>query len=405
MTKPMEGVRVVELATYVFVPAAAAVLSDWGADVLKIEHPVFGDPGRNTAAWGVPNMVNGVAHLWEAVNRNKRALALDVSEPEGHDVLMQLIDETDVFLTNFLPPAQRKLRITPEEVLDRNPRIVYGRGSAQGPTGAQAERGGFDGISYWGRSGAALGVTPPDSEWPLAMPGPGFGDLQTGMALAGGIAAALFHRDRAGQGGVVDVSLMSAGLWAMGMTISGTSVLDADTLPHQHHGSSPNPLVSVYRTKDGHYVALAFMQSDRYWPEFCMVVDRLDWLVDERFVDAAARAANSETCTAALEELFAQHTLAEWEELLGRQEGQWDVLLPAGRVRDDAQARANGYVQRVEHDGEGKIVLVPAPVQFDGEAPVLGRAPALGADSEAVLRDHGFDEEAIGQLRNRTIIR
>lgn len=404
MTKPLAGVRVLEVATYVFVPAAAAILSDWGADVVKVEHPGYGDPGRRTAAWGVPNEVNGVAHLWEAVNRGKRAVALDIAQPDGHDVLMQLVDEADVFMTNFLPEAQRKLKIDPDSIMSRNPRIIYGRGSAQGPRGAQAERGGFDGISYWGRSGAALGVSPPDSEWPLAMPGPGFGDLQTGMALAGGIGTALFRRELDGKGTLVDVSLMSAGLWAMGMTISGTSVLDAATLPHQYHHDSPNPLVNQYRTKDGRYIALAFLQADRYWPEFCMVVDKLDWLVDERFVDAQARAMNADACITLLEDLFAQHTLEEWKETLSRQEGQWDALLHAGEVRDDEQAQANGYVQRIDHEGDGRIVLVPAPVQFDEEVPELGKAPPLGADSDEVLRRHGFDADAIAALRDRQII-
>ena len=140
------------------------------------------------------------------------------------------------------------------------------------------ERGGFDGVTYWTRTGASLGVTPPETQVPLAMPGPGFGDLQTGAALAGGIGTALFHRERTGKGVVVDVSLLSMGLWAMGMTISGTSVLDVDQLPHQHHGNATNPLVNEYRTKDGGFVALAFLQSDRYWPEFCVLVERYDWL-------------------------------------------------------------------------------------------------------------------------------
>ena len=405
MTTPLKGVRVLEVAIYAFVPSATAMLADWGADVLKVEHPVTGDPGRNTAAWGVPAEVNGVSHLWEVANRGKRAIALDIATPEGKEILLQLVDESDVFVTNFLPPARRKLGIEPEDILARNPRIVYARGSAQGPRGELAERGGFDAISYWGRSGAAIGVTPPDHEFPLTMPGPGFGDLQAGVAMAGGISAALFKREKTGEGLVVDVSLMSMGLWAMGMTISGTSVLDVDALPHQSHAGSTNPLVNQYRTKDGHIVALAFLQSDRYWPEFCILVDRLDWLADERFTDAAAREVHRTECIELLEELFAQKTLEEWTPLLAQQDGQWDVLLPAGQVRRDAQAQANGYVQCVQHDGDGKIVLVPAPAQFDGEVPQLGRAPSLGADTDDVLRARGLDDHAIADLRARGIVR
>ena len=404
MTAPMQGVRVLEVAIYAFVPSAAAILADWGADVLKVEHPTMGDPGRSTAAWGVPAEVNGVSHLWEVANRGKQAMTLDLATPEGKDILMKLVEESDVFITNFLPAARRKLGIEPEDIQARNPRIIYARGSAQGPRGEMSERGGFDGVTYWTRTGASLGVTPPDAPVPLAMPGPGFGDLQAGMTLAGGIGAALYHRERTGRGTVVDVSLMSVGLWAMGMTISGTSVLDSDSLPHQYHDSSTNPLVNEYRTKDGGFIALAFLQSDRYFPEFCVLVDRLDWLADERFTDAAARAEHSAQLVSLLDELFLERELAEWQELLSKQDGQWDTVLTAGQVQYDEQAVVNGYVQRVEHEGDGKVVLVPAPVQFDLEAPKLGKAPGFSADTDDVLRAQGIDAAAVADLRARGVI-
>ena len=404
MTAPLQGVRVLEVAIYAFVPSAAAILADWGADVLKVEHPVLGDPGRTTAAWGVPADVNGVSHLWEVANRGKRAITLDLASPEGKAILMELVDESDVFVTNFLPAARRKLGIEPEDIQGRNPRIIYavaarrGRGAscrnAVGSTGSRTGRA-------RGRRSASRRRR---HSVPLAMPGPGFGDLQSGMALAGGIGTALYHRERTGEGTVVDVSLMSVGLWAMGMTISGTSVLDVDALPHQYHRDSTNPLVNEYRTKDGGFIAMAFLQSDRYWPEFCVLVERFDWLADERFQDSAARAANTTALVELLDELFLERTLAEWQELLSKQDGQWDTVRAAGQVQHDDQALANGYVQRVEHDGDGKIVLVAAPVQFGGEPPALGKAPAFGADTDDVLRAHGRDDAAIADLRARRVI-
>src|SRR6478609_5551692 len=375
---PLEGVRVVEVASFVFVPAAAAILADWGAEVIKVERPEWGDPVRQVAAWGVPARVNGVGHLFEVTNRGKRAIGIDVNTPEGREILLSLVDTADVFMTNLLPAARTKLGIVPDDILGRNPRIVYGRGTAQGPRGPLAGKGGFDGITYWGRSGAAIGVTEAGSEFPRPMPGPGFGDLQSGTALAGGIGAALFQRERTGTGTVVDVSLMSAGLWAMGMTVSGASVLDVDELPAPDRSETPNPLTNVYRTADGAFIALGFLQADRYWAEFCIVVDRLDWVVDERLESMTARAANSAHCVALLDELFAGKTLAEWEDVLSRQQGQWDVFLQAGRVRYDEQVQANEFAQLVRHDGDGKVVLVPAPAQFGGEVNKLGRGPALG---------------------------
>ena len=404
MPGPLDGVRVLEVASYVFVPAAAAVLADWGADVLKVEHPSHGDPARTTAAWGVPASVNGVSHIFEVANRGKRAIGLDIAHPEGKDILLSLIDETDVFLTNLLPPARQKLGIEPEDVMARNPRVIYGRGSAQGPRGALAGRGGFDGITYWGRSGAAIGATTPGQEFPSPMPGPGFGDMQSGMALAGGIGAALFTRERTGRGSIVDCSLMSAGLWAMSMTISGTSVLGVDELPYQGHEASPNPLTNVYRTKDGHFIALGFLQADKYWPEFCLAADRLEWIGDPRFATMEDRRVNSVECVRLLDELFAERTLSDWEDVLSRQDGQWDVFLKGGRVRFDEQVRANEYAQHVEHEGDGKIVLVPAPAQFDGDVTRLGTAPTLGSDTDDVLTAHGFDEAAIADLRDRGVV-
>ena len=404
MPGPLDGVRVLEVASYVFVPAAGAVLADWGADVLKVEHPSLGDPARTTAAWGVPASVNGVSHIFEVANRGKRAIALDIADAEGREILLALVDEADVFLTNLLPPARRKLGIEPEDIMGRNQRVIYGRGTAQGPRGALAGRGGFDGITYWGRSGAAIGATTPGQEFPSPMPGPGFGDMQSGMALAGGIGAALFTRERTGRGVLVDVSLMSAGLWAMSMTVSGTSVLDVDELPYQGHEASPNPLTNVYRTKDGHFIALGFLQADKYWPEFCLAVDQLEWIGDARFATMADRRRNSAACVRLLDELFAQRTLAEWEEVLSGQDGQWDVFLKGGRVRLDEQVLANEYTQVVEHEGDGKIVLVPAPAQFDGTVSQLGKAPSLGSDTDDVLAAHGFDEAAIADLRERGVV-
>jgi crotonobetainyl-CoA:carnitine CoA-transferase CaiB-like acyl-CoA transferase len=401
---PLEGVRVVEVASFVFVPASAAILADWGAEVIKIEHPTWGDPVRQVAAWGVPSQVNGVSHLFEVGNRGKRAVGLDMSKDEGREILMSLVDTADVFVTNLLPAARAKLGIEPEDVMGRNPRIVYGRGTAQGPRGPLAGKGGFDGITYWGRSGAANGVTPPGQEYPCPMPGPGFGDLQSGMALAGGIGAALFQRERTGVGTIVDVSLMSAGMWAMGMTISGASVLDVDELPREDRTKSANPLTNQYRTKDGHFIAMGFLQADRYWPEFCLVVDHLEWIADERFSTLDSRREHAAECVAMLDQLFAERTLAEWEEVLSRQQGQWDVFLKAGEVRYDEQVQANDYAQLIEHDGDGKVVLVPAPAQFGGEVTQLGRGPALGADTDAVLAELGFDRAAIDGLRSREVV-
>jgi crotonobetainyl-CoA:carnitine CoA-transferase CaiB-like acyl-CoA transferase len=404
MTMPLEGVRVVDMTTYAFGPVTAAVLADCGADVIKIEHPVGGDPARSIAAWGIPASVDGVSFNFEFNNRGKRGLALDISQPDGHEILMRLVETADVFVTNLLPDSRRRLRIEPDDVCGHNPSIVYARASGQGVHGPQAEMPGFDAMTYWARGGPSMGVTPPGHPYPLAMPGPGFGDVQSGMALAGGIGMALFKRERTGTGGVVDVSLLAAGLWAMGLTLLGASLTGRDELDHQHHHAVPNPVVNTYRTRDGAYIQLVFLLPDRYWPDFCRLVGKQEWLADARFADAAARRDNAEACIALLDELFAQHTLDEWQAILSQQEGQWDVVNVLGRVLDDPDAAANGYIQRIEHAGSANITLVAAPVQFDERPPVLRRAPELGADTNSVLHELGLGADEIARLRGEGVI-
>ncbi len=404
MTKPLGGIRVIEVGSFVFGPATAVVLSDWGAEIIKIEHPTAGDPVRNVRAWGMPNSVDGVKFVFEFSNRGKRDLALDIGRPEGHEVLMRLVDTADVFVTNFLPVTRRKLRIDADDIRGRNRSIIYGRASGQGVRGPQAEEPGFDAMTYWARSGAAIGVTPPDWPYPLAMPGPGFGDVQSAVALAGGIGTALYHRERTGNGSVVDVSLLSAGVWAMGMTYLAAGIAARDTLEHQGHAAVENPLVNNYRTSDGAYIALVFLMPDRYWEEFCTTVGKKEWLDDQRLRDADARKENSDICVHLLNELFAEHTLEEWCEILSRQGGQWDVVNSPGRAMNDADAVANGYVQRIANDGANDVALVAAPVQFDEEVPSLKRAPELGADTDDILAGLGLDAKKIGELHKSGVI-
>jgi crotonobetainyl-CoA:carnitine CoA-transferase CaiB-like acyl-CoA transferase len=225
------------------------------------------------------------------------------------------------------------------------------------------------------------------------------------MALAGGIGTALFHRERTGKGSVVDVSLLSAGLWAMGLTILGAGLTGSETLQHQSHEAVQNPLVNTYRTRDGGYIQLVFLQPDRYWPEFCVLVERDDWLADERFVDAAGRRDNADVLIPMLDQLFLEHTFDEWCDILSRQDGQWDVVNTPGHALVDPDGLANGYICHVESDGGATIPIVTAPVQFDEEPATPGRAPEPGADTEDVLGRLGLNSRELARLRGSGVVR
>jgi crotonobetainyl-CoA:carnitine CoA-transferase CaiB-like acyl-CoA transferase len=404
VSEALRGVRVLEVAMYVFGPAAGAVLADWGADVVKVEPLGSGDPVRTNPAWGYPGTTDGISYIWEAANRGKRAIAIDLSVPEGRELVLTLVEDCDVFLTNYLPGVRRKLGIDVDDVMGRNPNIIYARASAVGPQGPESENGGFDGITFWARSGAAASVTPPGSPFALPMPGPGFGDSQTGMTLAGGVAAALYKREKTGKGVVVDTSLLGQGLWAMALSLAGTSLNRTAELPRQEHSDAPNPAVNQYRTSDGRFIALALLQSDKYWAGFCEVVGHEDWATDERFSDATRRFANRGACITMLDELFAGKTLAEWRDILAKQDGQWDVVRIPGEVAEDEQATANGYVQSVEYPNGRTVQLVPAPVQFDQDVVSLAAAPGHGEHTDEVLTKAGLTATRIAELRKNGVI-
>lgn len=396
--RPLEGVKVVEVAMWAFVPAAGGILSDLGAAVIKIEPPT-GDPLRGLKIQAAAAGANGFDMSWEAYNRGKRSLALDLRHPQGVEVLYKLIADADVFLTNLLPPARRKMKIDVEDIRARNPNIVYAVGSATGRRGPEGEKGGYDSISFWARGGVAASVTSEGSTYPAQPPGPAYGDVTSGAMLAAGVSAALAQRAMTGHAPVVDVSLLSTAVWSMQRSIMQATASGSRGLTKPKRHELMNPLVNVYRTSDDRFLSLCMLQSQKYWARFCELAGRPDLATDDRFESAEGRARHAAVCIDTLDALFASKSLAEWRAILLQQDGQWEVVQDVGEIKDDPQVQANGYMQTVEYPDGRSLQMISVPQQFD-ERPLPARpAPQLGADSDAVLAELGYDEQAIIDLK------
>jgi crotonobetainyl-CoA:carnitine CoA-transferase CaiB-like acyl-CoA transferase len=398
MTRPLAGVKVVEVSMWAFVPSAGAVLSDLGAEVIKIEPPA-GDPIRSLNAGGIPPGTKGFTFMWEIFNRGKRSLTIDLNVEGATDLLHRLLEDADVFLTSLLPPARRKLKIDIEDLTSRHPKLIYAVGSGQGSRGPDAEKGGYDSISFWARSGVASAVTPDALPYPLPMPGGAFGDGLSGAVFAGGICAAIAQRAMTGKASVVDASLLGTGMWAMQPGIVGSALVGIEEMPKPGRTLMPNPLVNNYRTCDGRYLALCMLQGQRYWPDLCRAVGRPDLIDDPRFDTDAKRAANITDCIAVLDQVFAQKPLADWKAILVTQDGQWDVVQKVGELASDRDAVANGFIQDVDY-GDGRVIkMVSTPLQFDRQPLAARPAPELGAHNDEVLAELGFSEDQIIDLK------
>jgi len=398
MGRPLEGIKVVEVAMWAFVPAAGGILSDMGATVIKVEPP-SGDPLRGLQTGLGGDQPPAIDFSWEAYNRGKQSITLDLKQKAGIEVLYRLLQGADVFLTNLLPRARKAMGIDAETLRSRFPKIIYATGSALGQNGPEAEKGGYDSITFWARGGVSSSLTEENAEDPVGPPGPAFGDTLSGSMLAGGICAAIAKRAMTGEPSTVDVSLFGAAMWSMQRTIAQSTFEGVARFPRPHRDRPNNVLMNNYRTSDNRFVALGMLQADKFWPRFCEVAGKSELARDPRFIDARARRENVAACLAEMRALFASKSLAEWRGILARQDGQWDVVQYVGEIGEDRQAQANRYLQHVDCAGARKIPLVSVPMQFDGSPLPTRRAPELGGDSDALLAALGYSEDAIIELK------
>lgn len=403
MAQPLSGVRVLEVATHVFVPMAGGVLHEWGAEVTKIEPPETGDPYRSLVTTGLHSAANGVHASFQYTNRGKQSVSIDLKTEGGRELLYRLAKQFDVFLTNIRPEARRRLKIDVEDIRAHNPDIVYVRGSGYGARGPDQQTGGYDAAAYWFRAGLGGAFTPPGATYPVVQR-PAFGDVMGGLTIAGAIAAAMYRRATTGETSVIDVSLMNVGMWQLQPDITHAKSNPAHYSRPYDRFATWNPLSGPYMTRDGRFIHLNMLDADKYWADFCTVVGHPELIDDPRFLDMPLRKENARACVEALDAIFASRDYSEWVVIMKAAKGVWAPMQLPGELHDDPQVAANGYLADVEMANGTNLTIVTSPAQFDEEPFKPLRAPELGEHTEMALLDLGLTWDEVTAYKEQGAI-
>ena len=395
---PFAGLRVIDCASFIAAPAAATILSDFGADVIKIEPPE-GDPYRELfrlQGFGRDNR----NYAWELDSRNKRSLAVDLKQPEGRSILHRLAAQADVFLTNLPLSARVRLGIDHTTICALNPRLVYGSFTAYGETGEEAEKTGFDSTAYWSRSGL-MDLVRPDHTSAPARSTAGMGDHPSAMTLFAAIVTALYQRERTGLGGLVTSSLLANGLWANACMVQA-QLLGAPVPPRPPREQSANPMTNVYLCQDGKWIHLVMLNEARQLRPLLDLLGCPELADDPRFATPEARRTNSAAMIALLDARFATRSMADWRDRMDRAGITFSAVNTLADIPEDRQMHAAGaLVPFAETTG----LTVASPFSLAGSAKVApGHAPELGEHTAAVLAEAGFSVEEIAALQARRVV-
>lgn len=391
---PLAGLRVLDVSTFIAAPAAAVVMADYGADVIKVEQPGEGDPNRravNFAAYPKSE----VDYPWQMDSRNKRSIAIDLKHDTGRAVLARLVASADVMITNFPIPVRERNRIRYEDVARLNPRLVYASLTGYGETGEERDAPGFDSTAYFARSGI-LDVLRYEGQ-PPHFSLPASGDRATAMALLSAVMIALYQREKTGRGMEVGTSLLASGLWSNG--VHAQAALVGGFLPTRPPRDRPrSPLGNSYRTRDGRWFQIALAVEEGPWPALCKAVGRPELENDPRFARTPIRRENSAELTAIFDAIFASQDLAYWRERLAAHRITFGVISRLEDLKDDAQARAAGAV--VPTENAAMPFTIAAPIRLGTSQPRPARpAPRLGEQTDEILAEAGYAANEIATLR------
>jgi formyl-CoA transferase len=393
-----DGLKVIDCASFIAGPAAATVMSDFGAEVVKIEPPGAGDPYRRRAQPPIgPGLKENPGFVLDG--RNKRSLALDLRVPEGQAVLHQLVVTADVFITNYPPPVRRRLGITYQDLAPLNQRLIYASFTGYGETGPESDKPGFDATAWWARSGLMHLVRAGEEASP-ARSLPGMGDHPSAMATYGAIVTALYQRERTGAGAYVGSSLLANGLWANGCSVQA-ALCGEKVMPQPPRERGVNALRLYYRCRDNRWILLSIAADDWRWDKFkaCLGSDKLG---DDRFATHALREANAQMLIPILDEIFAGHDQAEWRRILDEAGLIFGIVADMDEIADDEQILASGALVPFS---DGSALTVDSPLWISGQEKLPPcPAPAIGQHSAEILREAGYCEDAIRGLQEAGVI-
>ena len=401
MGGPLEGIKVIEMGVWVAAPAAGAILADWGADVIKIEPPGIGDPARMfqyTLGGDLP-----INPVFDNDNRSKRSIVADLRTPEGLQIALDLIAEADVFLSNVRPAGLARLGLGPEELMTRFPRLIYTSLTGYGNKGPEADRAAYDIAAFWSRSGIAHSLTQPGSPPPHQRGG--MGDHNAGLAAAAGISAALYSREKTGEGQIVTTSLLREGIFTLSFDLS-FALGYGMSIQIGNRKTMGNPAINNYCDSEGDYFWIVGLEGERHWPPLARAVGHPEWIEDLRYSEPRGRFENAEGLIAQLDEIFATKTREEWGKIFDAEEDLWwaPVQSIAEVIADPQVEAAGGWVD--VPDGQTTTRLPATPVDFSGTpwAP-RSMAPGHGEHTEEILNNLGRSEADIESLRTKGIVK
>jgi crotonobetainyl-CoA:carnitine CoA-transferase CaiB-like acyl-CoA transferase len=398
----LEGIRVLDVGSFIFGPAAATVMADFGADVVKIEPPKTGDPYRYLHQMPpLPKCEED--YCWLLTGRGKRSVALDLKDAEAREILLRLVRESDVFVTNYPVRVLESLQLGWGNLEPLNPRLVYAHATGFGEEGPEAEKPGYDATAWWARSGLQDVVRLRGSA--PGVSAPGMGDHPSAMALFGAIMLALYQRERTGRGCKVRSSLLANGIWSNGL-YTQAMLCGAEPFRYVDCREPDNALVNQYEASDGVWILLAMVQEDKLWPGLCRALERPELALDPRFSSRAERRARAKELYAIVAPIFASRDYAHWRKALDEQDITFTHMARLDQLVQDPQLEAAGILRQAR-DSRGRAVRsIASPIAVEGSAPVETRpAPGIGEHTDEVLADLGYDAAALATLRSRGAIR